>query len=480
MKTRLFLLTSAVLGVLLCASACRNQGEPRTCIEIGTDQGSVIPDDFLGLSYESKMLVPSSEGKHYFNTGNRALLDVLKTLGIRNIRIGGSSTDNPNDPLPTLDDVDNFFAFAREAGVRVIYSVRLRDGDPEYARGVAALVQNKYSERLDYFAIGNEPGYYKDYDGLLKPHWAPVQEAINQAFPGARFCAPDDNPNPPLCNYMLDNFGEKIGLVTMHYYPGDCAYTNPFKVQDVSELIPFDPAVKRELLLSDDMHPKYEGVLKRMAPVFERAPFRLSETNSIWYGGLKDASDSYASALWALDYMYWWASQGAVGINFHTGDYVGGGDGTVVSRYATFVTEGDGFDIRPISYALKAFTEGAKGALVDVDIEGDEAGLSAYATVRDGSVNVTVINREHGEQAAPRTIALDLSEYQPAGKAQLLRLEAEGNDIAAHEGVTLGGAPIRPDGSWNGAKRESISTRGGIVRLTLNPASAAVITIPVK
>ena len=480
MKTRTILtLLAAAAG--LCLASCK-QSEAQTTLIPGTaaENAAVIPDDYLGLSYESKMLVPNEEGKYYFDTDNQALLNILKTLGIRNIRIGGSSTDNPNDPLPTLEDVDKFFQFAREAGVRVIYSVRLRDGDPEYARSVARLIQNKYSDRIDYMAIGNEPGYYKDYDGLLKPHWAPIQQAINEVFPGVRFCAPDDNPNPPLCNYMLDNFGEKIGLVTMHYYPGDCAYTNPFKVKDVSELIPFDPAVKRELLLSDEMHPKYEGVLKRMAPVFERAPFRLSETNSIWYGGLKDASDSYASALWALDYMYWWASKGSVGINFHTGDHVGGGDGTVVSRYAAFVTEGEGFDVRPISYAIKAFNEGAKGALVDVAVEGDDAGLSAYATVRSGSINLTVINRQHGEEAAERSIAIDLGGYTPAGKAQLLRLEAPDNDIAAQQGVTFGQTHICPKGNWHNAVPKQVRVRRNQLRITLQPASAAVITIPVK
>ena len=477
MKTRTILIA---LGLALAACS---QPAPQTTVSLGAADPSaaVIPDDYIGLSYESKMLVPNEEGKYYFNTENQPLVTLIKTLGIRNIRIGGSSTDNPHDPLPTLPDIENFFQFAREVGVKVIYSVRLRDGDPEYARGVAALVQNKFSDRLDYFAIGNEPGYYKNsYDGELKPHWAPVREAMNQAFPGARFCAPDDNPNPPLCNYMLDNFGEYIDLVTMHYYPGDCAYTNPFKVQDVSELIPFDPAVKRELLLSDELKPKYEGVLNRMAPVFARAPFRLSETNSIWYGGLKDASDSYASALWALDYMYWWASKGSVGINFHTGDYVGGGDGTVVSRYATFVTEGDGFDVRPISYALKAFGEGAKGALVPVEIAGETDQIDAYAAVRAGSVNITLINRQHGEQAAPRTVAIALGDYESAGKASVLRLEAEGNDIAAHSGVTLGRVPINADGTWNNPVRETIRPAKGILTVTLKPASAAVITVPVK
>ena len=206
MKTRTILtLLAAAAG--LCLASCK-QSEAQTTLIPGTasENAAVIPDDYLGLSYESKMLVPNEEGTYYFDTDNQALLNILKTLGIRNIRIGGSSTDNPNDPLPTLEDVDKFFQFAREAGVRVIYSVRLRDGDPEYARGVARLIQNKYSDRIDYMAIGNEPGYYKDYDGLLKPHWAPIQQAINEVFPGVRFCAPDDNPNPPLCNYMLDNF----------------------------------------------------------------------------------------------------------------------------------------------------------------------------------------------------------------------------------------------------------------------------------
>ena len=39
--------------------------------------------------------------------------------------------------------------------------------------------------------------------------------------------------------------------------------------------------------------------------------FRIEETNSYFNGGAKDVSNTFASALWGLDYMHWWASHGA-------------------------------------------------------------------------------------------------------------------------------------------------------------------------
>ena len=45
-------------------------------------------------------------------------------------------------------------------------------------------------------------------------------------------------------------------------------------------------------------------------------PYRLEEGNNFYNGGAKDVSDTYASAMWGLDYLYFWAAHGSQGINF--------------------------------------------------------------------------------------------------------------------------------------------------------------------
>ena len=41
-------------------------------------------------------------------------------------------------------------------------------------------------------------------------------------------------------------------------------------------------------------------------------PYRLEEVNNYFNGGATNVSNTFASALWGLDFMYWWAAHGAV------------------------------------------------------------------------------------------------------------------------------------------------------------------------
>lgn len=48
-----------------------------------------IPEDFCGLSYETKMVLPNTKtGKHYFRGDNLPLITAFKTLGIKHLRVG--------------------------------------------------------------------------------------------------------------------------------------------------------------------------------------------------------------------------------------------------------------------------------------------------------------------------------------------------------------------------------------------------------
>ena len=48
-------------------------------------------------------------------------------------------------------------------------------------------------------------------------------------------------------------------------------------------------------------------------------PYRMSECNSFYNGGSSGVSDSYASSLWVIDYLFNCAQGGALGVNFHGG-----------------------------------------------------------------------------------------------------------------------------------------------------------------
>lgn len=474
-----FLLFSLLLSAVLCA---RSQDTLRITINDQT-AGTAIADDYVGLSYETRMLTPDSAGKHYFSPANAILIRMFRQLGVKSLRIGGNSVDVKGGPVPTLEDIDQLFRFAREAGVKVIYSVRLQDGDAASAARIAGHIWQHYAPQLDYFAIGNEPSYYKDYEHQLKPRYADILSAMLKVAPGARFCAPDDNPNPSLCAKLMRDFGPAAGgplrLVSIHSYPAGCSYRNPFKIKALDDLIPFDAKDRCRYLLSDSLTREYSKIYRQMEPVISRYPFRLSETNSLWYSGLNGASNAFAAALWGVDYMFQWARRGNRGMNFHTGDRVGGQ--SMPAYYAAFVSnDRHGFDVYPLSYALKAFAIGGQGKkMIGATLKGDGRGIAAYAT-KDlyGFVYLTIINRNHRAPGTPSTtvkVGLDDASL-PLYSAECMTLTCPGGDFYARSGLRLGQEPITEEGNWNG-KWEKTDIRGGAVRVEVADASVVILKL---
>jgi hypothetical protein len=458
-------------------AACAAPVKPVTITLDALPPARALPATFLGFSYETAQLLPRADGTHYFSPANRPLVAMFKTLGIKSLRVGGNSVDSAKIPIPAESDVDSLFEFARAAGVKVIYSVRLQEGDPQSAARFARHIQERYSDALDCFAVGNEPAYFKTYEAY-HDKWKAIVDAMRAAAPGARFCAPDTNPNAPWCKNLVRDFGASgwFTLITEHDYPGGCSYKNP-GVANLADLIPQVPAASREKMLSNNWYPRYEMVRKTMTDAIAGTPlpYRLSETNSYWYGGLKDASDTFASALWSADYLCWWAAHGAAGLNFHTGDKVGGGDKSVQSRYTAFVTDGPGFDVHPLSYGIKLFDLGARGALVPLAIaDAQNPQLSAYAASQEDSLSIILINRRHGPAAANSRLRFQLPPRSSA--ARILFLTAPHGDIAAKTGLLLGGQPISPTGQWSG-HWTPLSIDHDSITLELPPATAAVLQV---
>jgi hypothetical protein len=481
MKTFLLRLALAAPAALLAASLAR-AAEPIRVSVGPAPTGHTIPADALGLSYETSLLRPDARGVRYFRPDNRALLQVFKTLGVKSLRIGGNSVDDPKIPLPDREDVRSLFRFARQAGLKVIYSVRLQDGDPASAADYARLIRDEFRDQLESFAIGNEPGYYKDY-AVYKARWTAIRDAIVHVFPEARFSGGDDNPRPEFIANLARDFGTPAGRlvqITQHSYPFGCSYKNPRDgMKDVKLLVPVDAAEARQRMLSAPPYALYDEILRGMQAAVAGTPltFRLTETNSFWFSGLEGASDRHASALWALDYLHWWMSHGAAGINFHTGDRTGGSV-NLPCRYAAFVTSADGYEVRPLAYGMKLFAASGTGRYLPVSIQQTTPAhpLAAYAVAReDGVIAITLINREAKEAAA---IRIDLP--RAVKKARLLRLQAKANDIAAgSRDITLNDAGIGDNGKWSGqwSALAKPALAGTTVSVTLAPASAAVVEI---
>jgi len=58
-------------------------------------------------------------------------------------------------------------------------------------------------------------------------------------------------------------------------------------------------------------------------------------------------------------------------------------------------------------------------------------------------------------------------------------LAAPGGDVTAQTGVTLGGAPIREDGSWEGSWTPLAPASAAVFKVNVPAASAAIVRLSV-
>src|SRR4051812_40500025 len=404
--------TIAFIALLLSPALRTLSAEaPVTLVLDGAHPGAAIAPDFNGLSYEITALLPV-DGVRYFRPDNTALLTLFRTLGLRHLRVGGNTSDRNATQLPAEADWDSLFAFAKAAEVKVLYCLRLHEGDPAAAAKTVKYIMDHYAPWVDSVSIGQEPSAYPSEKIDTRPpgermgaavekypytsyrdHWQEFAAAIIAAVPNVKFCGPSVHNNAEWARKFIEDFGRDhhVGLITEHLYAGGAAGKLP------------SAEVGRDRMLSGEFLKVYEKLHDGFVPAARAVglPYRLEEVNSYFNGGALDASDTFAAALWGLEFMHWWAGHEAAGLDFHTGDRVSMNGTVSAPRYATFLSAADGFTIRPLAYAFTAFDLGGHGRVVPVTLENSTGvNLVAYATLADdGSVALTLINKEHGASA---------------------------------------------------------------------------------
>jgi hypothetical protein len=465
------------LKVLLLAGivACCGALLADTAVEITVDPkspGALISPDFVGLSYEMSLVNAATNGAHFFSPTNKALVSMFKTLGIQSLRVGGNTAERSTVKVPDKADIDSLFAFARAAGVKVIYTLRLSDSNQVEAAKTAKYIMDNYRAELTCFALGNEPDKLakdsRDYAQFVRGFMEVINAPTNA--PDALFCGPGATHRSVqwASDFARDFAHDKhIALVTQHQYPGG------------SGRVATNIAAACQKLLSTNLVNTFQKLHDNFVPAVLASGlrYRLEEANSYSNGGAEGSSDAYASALWGLDYMYWWATHGAQGINFHTGGYVTGTRPPSPQKYVVFWNSPDGFSVRPLGYALKAFDLAGHGQRLPVRFSSGagQINLTAYGVLsKDGNVYVTLINKE---AARGRDALVTIS----AGKSYLsgpaMFLAGPDNDIAATRGVTLGGAPIEDNGNWAGRWTSLPTGTNGTCSLKVRAASAVIVRL---
>jgi hypothetical protein len=473
------LVPALICGALLQAAVVSAQSPVTLTIDTQSP-GFAIPADFTGLSFETGSERPNKNGVsgYLFCATNAPFITLYQNCGLHNLRVGGGTVDGTNATIPTFTDIDNVFAFAQATGVNVIYSLRLLNGSSTDAAATAQYIWQHYRQLLSAFAIGNEPDWnsyhYPPFGGGTDPaitsyptylaDWRNFAAAITNAVPGATFVGPDTGSYTNSTYYLGKSWtqlfadDEKnsgiIAAVTQHYYVGGSPGTTT-----VSQAID-------NMLSADWVTTQYPWLYAHnVAPVVaDGLPYRLTESND-YLSGITNASDAFASALWALDYMHWWVAHNCAGVNFHNKSWL---------RTDTIYLDSGKYQVHPKAYGIKAFDLGSHGhveALTMTNAGG--LNLTAYAVGDTNTVYVTVINKEHGVGAHDATVTIALNGFQ-TGSVSVISLTAPGGDAAATNGVLLGGTNTGP---WPGQWTSLAPLTNGRCVLTVPATSASVVKI---
>ncbi|MGA8102051.1 MAG: hypothetical protein WB869_07855 [Candidatus Acidiferrales bacterium] len=429
---------------------------------------------FAGLSYEKSQLYGP-----LFTASNTDLIGIFQRLGPSILRIGGNSVDRnvwtPNGPGQTVgqiapSDVDSLAAFVKAAGWQCLYGINLGGAatgatTPALAAAEVAYAAQQFGSSLLGIEIGNEPDLYGDTGNYFAGNWSLSQfltlwgqfrAAILASTPGVPITGPADASNEATWTVPFGQTVTKseITLLTQHYYRAN----GQLPTSTAAYLITPDPTLIADL-----------AILEAGAPSIG-VPYRMSECNSFYNGGASGVSDSYASSLWVIDYLFNCVQGGAVGVNFH-----GGGDGTgytpIANSAATVVA-------RPEFYGILLFTLASQGTLYTTQVDAGTLNVTAYAVkTSSGGLNLIVVNKD-------LTQNLQLTTQLPgsASSATLLAMTqltsgATGPNLSATSGVTIQGASVNPDGTFSPAAAYTLEPSGSQLTCYVPALSAVLIQI---
>ncbi len=443
---------------------------------------ATIPPSFLGLGYE----ISSVTRPNLLSPRNQPYINLVRTLSPNGvIRIGGNTADfatfsptgaavsAPKATVVNQTALNDLRGFLDATGWQLIWSVNLGSGtsqsDIDAAVAEAVAVATTMGDRLLALEIGNEPDLFfvehrpKPYTyEQFRSEYVLFRDAILKRLPNLPLAGPDAAVANTWVRRFATDEPRNLKLLTQHYYREG---QNPTSTAD-------------KLLHPD---PKLPAALAELRSVseFTKLPYRICEVNSFSGGGRPGVSNTFASALWVLDYMFLLAGNGCSGVNMETGVNQLG----FVSSYSPIFENPDGsLTARPEYYGMLAFAEATGVArpgtqhrtdpepvrLIACDLHAGAANVTAYALQHaPDRFTVILINKD------PATDVVDL-QIQPGGAGpsslSVTRLTAPSLDSTSE--VTLGGDSLAQSTDWQQHTGPELVNGPGII---LPRASAALI-----
>lgn len=444
---------------------------------VSLTRGRWIPQDFFGLSHEWNDVQNNIMGSSQIGT-NQVYRQLLKNLMLNSsypflIRIGGGSTDSTGEPDSRT--IPAFAELAKAMGVQFTLGVNLGSDNVNLANDQAkAYMSQMPSGSIRAFEVGNEPdtyitrGYrsssysFTDFNDDFTKWSQTIQSSLGTS---TKFMGPawaNLNSMPKDLSAFQKAETSKVSMVSEHWYPGHQyigGYSNDY-------------------LLSESAA---SSGASYVAPYVTMAhnnsqKFRIGEINSIDEGGITGISDTFSSALWAVDTMFELLKAGVDGVNWHTANDNCAYCAFTFGRATVGGTGVYTLDrVSPIYYGWLLFQEATLHGtqLLSVDVN-TSANVKTWATIdKSNVVRVVVINKDKSFNG---NVRISIPGY--SGTAQVTRLVAPG--YQSTEGVSIGGQTF--DGSIDGTlvgspANETLGASNGVYYLSVQPTSAVLLTI---
>lgn len=448
-------------------------------------RGRALPSGYLGLSTEYWAL------ESYAGSDPARPDPVFETL-LRNLspgqapvlRVGGDSTDKTWWPVIgmarppgvnfTLDDA--WLSVARAVGsalhARMILGLNLEaDSGVLASTEATALTSGLDPVPIEAFELGNEPSlypifpYYRTRDGRKvtgRPSTYNFDaylrdfSSIAGQLPAHPLAAPSAGAPGwlPQLGHLLDA-EPRVRIAAVHHYPLQLCLTKPSSSRYPSFAHLLAPSA------STGFAAEFTGAVA--AAHARHRPLVIDELNSVSCGADRPVSQSFATALWALDTLFALDRVGVDGVYMHT--FPGAGYELFTLRQSAGTWSAR---VSPEYYGLAMFAAAAPAGsrLLPVSCA---AGLRCWATLgRDHRVRVVLINPATGRD---RAVALAI----PGASGAVERLLAP--SVQATGGATLGGQTIAGTGELQGSRQiEEVTAVGGRYTVAVPAGSAALVT----
>ena len=218
-----------------------------------------------------------------------------------------------------------------------------------------------------------------------------------------------------------------------------------------------------KLLTKDTAFITRAYILRKATKPYNLA-WRIDECNTS-AANKSGVSNSFASSLWALDFMFLAADQGASGVNFHMGN----------TYYSPIAFLSGPATPNPLYYGMLFFSKASSGKMLTVgSTAGTTINFTSYAVQQaDGTVQVTLINKDLSNEASVSLSAANGTTQLKSASA----LRLQGPSPSSLTGTLFGGSAVKAVGTWAPSVKESLVMSGNTTTVKVPACSAVLITL---